>query len=76
MFDCQPIGWCEQVMHCSGTLVKECLNPGHLSNEGSIYCTSCIEMCTNLPLNSNHLSNEDSAYCPSGLEMRSKLPLK
>ena len=40
--------------------IKDTMNKGHLSNEGTVCCPNHVELCTNLPLNTGHCSIQDS----------------
>ena len=54
--------------------IKDTLNQGHLSNEGTVCSPNHLELCTNLPLNYGHLSIQDSQLGPNGVHYR-EVPL-
>ena len=54
--------------------IKDSLNKGHLSIEGSVCSPNHIELYTNVPLNSGHLSIQDSQLGPSSVLCR-EVPL-
>ena len=61
----------EQQCHCTVNLsIKDTLNKGHLSNEGTVCSPNHKELCINLRLNYGYLSMQDSQLGPSGVLYR------
>ena len=53
--------------------IKDTLNKGHLSNEGTVCSPNDIELCKNLPLNKGHFSIQDRQLGSNGVLYREVL---